>query len=62
MAKVDKYFIGENNRTFDITDKKRNVQNNIKYMLNRSNIMFEYDGLPDTIPQKELELLLQCNG
>ena len=62
MAKVDKYFIGETNRTFDITDKKRNVQNNIKYMLNRSNIMFEYDGLPDTIPQKELELLLQCNG
>lgn len=62
MAKVDKYFLGENNRTFDITDKKRNTQNNIKYMLNRSNIMFEYKNLPDTIPQKELELLLQCNG
>ena len=62
MAKVDKYFLGENNRTFDITDKKRNTQNNIKYMLNRSNIMFEYKNLPETIPQKELELLLQCNG
>ena len=26
MAKIDKYFLGENKRTFDITDKKRNTQ------------------------------------
>ena len=62
MAKVDKYFLGSNNNNFCITDKETNVNNHIKYMLNRSNIMFQYEGLPDTIPQDELELLLQTNG
>lgn len=65
MAKIDKQFsyLG----LYDITrynykDKETNVNNNIGYMLNRSNIMFKYHGLPDTIPEKELEKLLQCNG
>ena len=34
----------------------------IRYMLDRTQRMFKYSGLPDTIPQRELELLLQVNG
>lgn len=32
------------------------------YMLDRTNQMFEYNGLPDTIPPEVLELYLQING
>ena len=32
------------------------------YMFSRSQEIFEWEGLPDTIPQMELELLLQRNG
>lgn len=32
------------------------------YMLDRTNQMFEYKGLPDTIPADMLELFLQVNG
>lgn len=32
------------------------------YMLTRTNKMFKYSNLPDTIPQKDLEFLLQVNG
>lgn len=35
---------------------------NLGYMFTRSQEIFEWDGLPDTIPQMELELLLQRNG
>ena len=64
MAKVDKYFLGESNSAtgYNHLDKKTNVNNHIKYMLNRSVNMFKYHNLPDTIPAKELELLLQCHG
>lgn len=31
-------------------------------MMNRTSQMFEYDGLPDTIPQRDLELMTQLNG
>ena len=62
MAKVDKYFIGSRSRDFDFLDKATNVNNNIAYMLNRTNTMFKYTNLPQTIPSKEIELLLQTNG
>ena len=62
MAKVDKYFIGSKSRDFDFLDKATNVNNNIAYMLNRTNTMFKYTNLPSTIPSKEIELLLQTNG
>ena len=64
MAKVDKYFLGESNSVtgYNHLDKKTNVNNHIKYMLNRTVNMFKYHNLPDTIPAKELELLLQCHG
>lgn len=60
-------------KTYDVTstitksiynhlDKKQNVANNITYMLDRSNVMFCYHNLPDSIPARELEKLLQVNG
>lgn len=46
----------------DFTDKNTSVQFYCKQMLNRTNRMFKYKGLPDTIPEKVLELMLQNNG
>ncbi len=43
-------------------DKQRNVDNIIGYMLARCQSMFRYEGLPDSIPQRSLELYLQANG
>ncbi len=63
MGDIRKYNYGVDYFShYDYKDKKRNLGNHIKYMLNRSNIMFEYNNLPDTIPQREIELLLQTNG
>lgn len=63
MARIDKYNYGLGYTfNYDYKDKPRNVENLMKYMLNRSNIMFQYHNLPDTIPSREIELLLQTNG
>ena len=63
MARIDKYNYGLGYTfNYDYKDKPRNVDNLIKYMLNRSNIMFQYHNLPDSIPSREIELLLQTNG
>ena len=48
--------------TCDILDKKRSIYNYVMLMLDRTNQMFEYDGLPDTIPAYMMELYLQVNG
>ena len=63
MAKIDKYNYGLGYTfNYDYKNKPRNVENLMKYMLNRSNIMFQYHNLPDSIPSREIELLLQTNG
>lgn len=65
MAKIDKHFnyLGLNSEScYDYLNKRENVTNNILYMLNRTNCMFDYEGLPDSIPKKELERILQTNG
>jgi len=62
MAKIDKHFVGAKSVDFDYMDKETNIKNTIAYMLNRTNAMFKYNNLPETIPSKELELLLQTNG
>lgn len=63
MAKIDKYNYGLGYTfNYNYKDKPRNVENLMKYMLNRSNIMFQYHNLPDSIPSREIELLLQTNG
>lgn len=48
--------------TCDILDKKRSIYNYVMLMFDRTNQMFEYDGLPDTIPAYMMELYLQING
>lgn len=47
---------------FDFKDKERCNAQHIAYMLNRTQSMFKWDGLPDSIPQRILELYLQING
>lgn len=42
--------------------KDKQVNLHVRYMLNRTQQMFEYDGLPDTIPQRMLETILQTCG
>lgn len=48
--------------TCEILDKKRSTFEYILTMFNRTNQMFEYSNLPDTIPADRLELFLQMNG
>ena len=48
--------------TCDILDKKQSVFNYMMLMLDRTNQMFEYSGLPETIPDYMLETFLQVNG
>lgn len=47
---------------YDYKAKTRNINQLNKYMLVKTLSMFEYQGLPETIPQRELERLLQTNG
>ena len=47
---------------FNYKDKTYNIQMLNKYMLDRTLSMFNYKGLPDTIPKLELEKQLQHNG
>lgn len=46
----------------DLLDKSASAFNYIQYMFDRTNIMFEYSGLPDTIPAPMLEYMLQIYG
>ena len=48
--------------TCDILDKRRSIYNYVMLMFDRTNQMFEYTGLPETIPAYMLELYLQVNG
>lgn len=48
--------------TCDILDKRRSIFNYVMIMFDRTSQMFEYDGLPDTIPQYMMEKFLQVNG
>ena len=48
--------------TCDILDKRKSIYNYVQLMFDRTNQMFEYSGLPDTIPAYMLELYLQLNG
>ena len=50
------------NFKYDYKDKRTNIRNFIAYMLNRSMLMFKYEGLPETIPSYELERMLQTQG
>lgn len=47
---------------YNFVDKGESLADNIGYMLSRCQSMFRYKGLPDTVPKRDLELLLQTNG
>lgn len=50
------------NCTCDILDKETSIFNYVQYMFDRTNAMFHYTGLPDTIPEYMLEYMLQIYG
>lgn len=52
----------ENDDLYDFRNKTRCVREYIMQFLRRTERIFEYDGLPDTIPAEFLELYLQYNG
>lgn len=45
-----------------VLDKERSIRQYVTYMLNRTAEMFEWSGLPDTIPYQSLERMLQTYG
>ena len=49
-------------RSYDVKDKNKCTDQFIVYMLNRCQAMFEWSGLPDTVPERSLELYLQIYG
>lgn len=59
---MNRNFLKFPTHTCDILDKNHAIQTYVTYMLNRTQSMFEYDGLPDTIPKRIVEKYLQLNG
>lgn len=63
MSRKDFYGIYPPNISkYSVKNKRNSIYYYIAYMLNRTQQMFKYEGLPETIPQRNLELLLQVNG
>ena len=58
----EKYFIGNIYNKYDIKDKRKSNITYLNYMLNRVSRMFKYEGLPETIPQRVLDLYMYVNG
>jgi len=46
----------------DLTEKDQRAQDYYIYMMIRNQTMFDWKGLPDTIPQRILEMMLQTQG
>lgn len=47
---------------YNVKDVNRNASDNMRYMLARTRRMFKWKNLPETIPERNLELMLQTNG
>lgn len=65
MGKDSLRFLGDidaSNCTCNILDKETSAFNYIQYMFDRTNRMFRYSGLPDTIPEPIFEYMLQIYG
>ena len=65
MSGVTKWrftFPGFGTNLYDFKDKEASLRNYVLYMLARTQGMFKWNGLPDTIPQRSLELYLQTVG
>lgn len=48
--------------SYDYHKKEDCTRQNVTYMLNRTQSMFKWTGLPESIPERSLELFLQLNG
>ena len=62
MAKKHKWGQFSIDTNYDLTDKESASSSYIAYMLNRTQQMFKYENLPDSITKRNLELMLQTNG
>lgn len=49
-------------KLYDHRSKEVNINRDVGYMLSKTISMFEYSGLPETIPARELEKMLQRSG
>lgn len=49
-------------KVWDVREKLRNIQYYVDLSLNRTLRMFKYKNLPDTLPEEELERILQLHG
>ncbi len=47
---------------YDFTSKIANLNNANRYMLAKTSTMFEWEGLPESLPRRELERMLQSVG
>ena len=57
-----KYFRFPLDWSFEVKDKRLNAENMIRYFLDRTEKIFVYSGLPETLPARVLERMLQTYG
>ena len=57
-----KYYGIEEHELFNFGKKRQSMNNYIRYMLDRTQGIFRYNNLPDTLPEREIELMLQLFG
>lgn len=63
MANKYEYrFVGVAPTAYDFKNKEKHIAEYIAYMLARTQMIFKWENLPDTIPERMLELYLQTNG
>lgn len=62
MSKKTKYYGMFGSDIYDFNDKESCVNKYISYMLIRSQELFRWNNLPDSIPQRSIELYLQTGG
>ena len=64
LSRYERYISGLlcDSPSFDFLEKDRCTNQHVSYMLNRTQSMFKWNGLPETIPQRNLELMLQMHG
>lgn len=64
LSRYERYISGLlcGSPSFDFLEKDRCTNQHVSYMLNRTQSMFKWNGLPETIPQRNLELMLQMHG
>lgn len=62
MGIYDNKFFSKIQNKIGALNKGDTFNSYIFYMLDRTRRMFKYTGLPDTMPERSLEMFLQCNG